>query len=116
MKTKTEPSKNQSPDFELPEVSDSYLGWSISVEGDEEHKYVISAVKYNYVEEIDEREIIASLEMNGDEIGEHDDADAAITRKIDEYEKDEAAKNYWNKNYEKEMGLDSNWYDSNDPN
>lgn len=111
MKTKTETTKNQSPDFELPEVCDSYRGWSISVERDEEHKYVISAVTCN-----DEGEIISSLEINGDEIGEHDDADDAITRKIDEYEEDEAAKNYWNKNYEKEMGLDSDWYDSNDPN
>ena len=94
---------------ELPEVFSKYRGWSVWIEKDETHKYVITAVREN-----SDGYEIGRVEINGDEIDEDEDVETVVSNKIDEEEERLEEKKNWNENYPHIMGLanDPDWFDS----
>lgn len=96
-------------DKELPEICSSYHGWSIWVEKDETHKFVITAVLEN-----DEEYEIDRIEIPGDQIDENEDIETYITDKIDDREEEHADRRDWSDNYTDYMNLSDDWSDSYD--
>ena len=95
-------------DDELPQISPSYHGWSISVEKDKEHKYVVTAVP-------DDRYNHDSIKIYGDQID--DDIETVIENEIDYSNEKRAEAEDFIKNHRKYMNLDEDpdFDDSNDP-
>lgn len=96
--------EEEEDNFELPKICSEYRGWSICVEKDDEHGYVITATLFNAMEFP-----IDSIEVNGDEIGDRD-PEEFIVDKIDEREED---RQNWH-DYDPSPD-DPDWSDSWDP-
>lgn len=97
-------------DDELPQISPSYHGWSISVEKDKVHKYVVTAVLEN-----DDGYEIDRFEIYGDEIDEDADIETVVEEEIDCRNEKRAEAEDFIKNYKNEMNLDPDFDDFNDP-
>lgn len=97
-------------DDELPQISPSYHGWSISVEKDKVHKYVVTAVLEN-----DDGYEIDRFEIYGDEIDEDADIETVVEEEIDYRNEKRAEAEDFIKNYKNEMNLDPDFDDFNDP-
>ena len=94
----------ENDDIELPEVCSCYRGWSIWVEKDDDHKYIVTAVLRN--EDGDE---IDKVEIKGDEIDKNESAEDAIINEINENERINAEFQDYRKHYFDYMNFPSNW-------